>query len=206
MTSSTGEYVVLLGDDTLIEQPDWLDVMLGFFGEPDVGIVGSRLLAADGTIRHGGILLNGQPLPIFEGFAGDDPGAFGLLEIDREVSAVAGVCLVTRRDVYDELGGLREEFAAAYGDVDYCLRVRRSGRRIVWTPHATLYQFESGTPAAERRELELLREHWADELRREPYGNPHLAPDQAVWLPAERASAFAAVRAAWHGLRFVGRT
>jgi GT2 family glycosyltransferase len=206
--ASSGQYVVLLGDDTLVEQEDWLDAMLGFFREPDVGAVGARLLGADGTVQHGGILLNGVPLPIFEGFAGDDPGAFGLLELDREVSAVTGACLATPRDTFDELGGLRDEYASAYGDVDYCLRVRSSGRRIIWTPHATLYRFASADAGSTNAgpELALLREQWAEELVRDPYGNPHLAPGQAVWLPAERASTLAALRAAWRGFRFAGRT
>jgi GT2 family glycosyltransferase len=206
--ASSGEYVVLLGDDTLIEQPDWLDAMLGFFREPDVGAVGARLLGADGTLQHGGLLLNGVPLSIFEGFAGDDPGAFGLLEIDREVSAVTGACLATPRHVYDELGGLRAEFASAYGDVDYCLRVRTSGRRVIWTPHASLYRFapaDAGSTDAGPG-LALLRERWGEELVRDPFGNPHLAPGQAEWLPAERASTLAALRAAWRGFRFAGRT
>jgi GT2 family glycosyltransferase len=204
--ASDGEYVVLLDDDTLVEQPDWLDAMLGFFGEPDVGAAGARLLAADGTLHHGGILLNSEPLPIFEGFAGDDPGAFGLLEIDREVSAVSGACLVTRRDLYDELGGFAEEFADRYADVDYCLRVRRTGRRIVWTPHATLYHFAPETRPAERSDLARLRERWGDDLDHDPYGSPNFAPGQAVWLPAERANLVAALHATWRRWRFVGRT
>jgi GT2 family glycosyltransferase len=181
--------------------------MLGFFRESDVGAVGARLLSADGTLQHGGILLNGVPLPIFQGFAGDDPGAFGLLEIDREVSAVTGACLATPRAVWNELGGLDGELASAYGDIDYCLRVRSSARRIIWTPHATLYQFTSAVAGSTdgRRELALLRERWGEELVRDPYGNLHLAPGQAVWLPAERASTLAALRAAWRGFRFAGR-
>ena len=200
VAASTGELVVLLNDDTLVEQPDWLDVMLGFFHEPDVGVVGARLLYADGTLQHGGILLNTQPLHIFHGFAGDDPGVFGLLEIDREVSAVTGACLATPRALYDELGGLPEEFAVAFNDLDYCLRVRRTGRRIIWTPHATLYHFESQTraPYAEQPEIDLVYRRWGDELVHDPYGNPHFAPKQAVWLPAERATTIAALRAAWH--------
>jgi GT2 family glycosyltransferase len=206
--TSSGEYVVLLADDALVEEPDWLDAMLGFFREPDVGAVGARLLGADGTLQHGGLLLNGVPLSIFQGFAGDDPGAFGLLEIDREVSAVTGACLATPRHVYDELGGVSDEFGSAYGDVDYCLRVRSSGRRVIWTPHATLYRFapaDAEVPAGGSG-LALLRERWGEALVRDPYGNPHLAPDQAVWLPAERASTLAALRAAWRGFRFAGRT
>jgi O-antigen biosynthesis protein len=199
VAASHGKHLVLLNDDVLIEQPDWLDVMVGFFAEPDVGVVGARLLYADGTLQHGGILLNEQPLHIFHGFGGDDPGPFGLLEIDREVSAVTGACLATPRAVWDELGGLAEEFAVAFNDLDYCLRVRRTGRRVLWTAHATLYHFESQTrrPDAAEHEIELLYTRWSDELHRDPYGNPNFAPRQAVWLPAERASFRAAAAAAW---------
>src|SRR5690606_5329885 len=71
---ASGSQLVFLNDDTYIEQPDWLDVMVGFTLERDVGAVGCRLLYADGTLQHGGILCNEQPLHIFHGFAGDDPG------------------------------------------------------------------------------------------------------------------------------------
>lgn len=198
-----GELVVLLNDDVVVEQPDWLDVVVGFFGEPDVGVVGTRLLYADGTLQHGGILLNEQPLHIFHGFAGSDPGPFGLLQIDREVSAVTGACLATPRWLYEELGGLPTEFAIAFNDLDYCLRVRAGGRRVVWTPHATLYHFESQTrrPDAERHEIELLYGRWSCELRHDPYGNPGFAPRQAVWLPAERAGVRAALRHRWRRRR-----
>lgn len=202
VAASSGEYVVLLNDDVLVEQPDWLDVMLGFFAEPDVGVVGARLLYADGTLQHGGILLNEQPLHIFHGFAGDDPGPFGLLEIDREVSSVTGACLATPRALWDELGGLPEEFAVAFNDLDYCLRVRRTGRRVIWAAHATLYHFESQTrrPDADQHEIDLLYERWHHELHHDPYGNPQFAPRQAVWLPAERATGWAALKAAWRRL------
>jgi glycosyltransferase involved in cell wall biosynthesis len=199
VAASSGDYVVLLNDDALIEQPDWLDVMVGFFAEPDVGVVGARLLYADGTLQHGGILLNGQPLHIFHGFAGDDPGPFGLLEIDREVSAVTGACLATPRVVWEELGGLPEDFAVAFNDLEYCLRVRRSGRRVIWTAHATLYHFESQTrrPHADQHEIDLLYDRWGPELHADPYGHPGFAPRQAVWLPANRASTWLALVEAW---------
>jgi GT2 family glycosyltransferase len=208
VAASSGELVVLLNDDVRVEQPDWLQVMCGFFAESDVGVVGARLLYADGTLQHGGILLNEQPLHIFHGFAGDDPGPFGLLELDREVSAVTGACLVTRRKLWDELGGLPEEFAVAFNDLDYCLRVRASGRRVLWTAHATLYHFESQTrrPEADRHEIELLYRCWSEELHHDPYGHPSFAPRQAQWVDRSRATARAALGAAWHRHRMRQRT
>lgn len=203
VSESSGEFVVLLNDDVLIEQPDWLDVMLGFFAEPDVGVVGARLLYADGTLQHGGILLNEQPLHIFHGFGGGDAGPFGLLEIDREVSAVTGACLMTSRRIWDDLGGLPEEFAVAFNDLDFCLRVRRTGRRIVWAAHATLYHLESQSRTTEvaQREIDLLYQRWSAELADDPYGNPNFAVRQSVWLPARRASVAAATKAAVWDLR-----
>ncbi|HUS44049.1 MAG TPA: glycosyltransferase [Ilumatobacteraceae bacterium] len=195
--ASTGDVLLFLNDDTLVEQADWLDTMVGFLAEPSVGVVGARLLYADGTLQHGGLLLNEQPLHIFHGFGGDDPGPFGLLEIDREVSAVTGACLLTPRRVFDELGGLPEEFRIAFNDLDYCLRVRATGRRIIWSAHSTLFHFESQTrrPDADQHEIDLLYERWPDELRCDPYGNQAFAPKQAVWLPRERATLLAAIRA-----------
>lgn len=193
--ASSGEALLFLNDDVLVEQPDWLEVMVGFLAEPDVGVVGARLLYADGTLQHGGLLLNEQPLHIFHGFGGDDPGPFGLLEIDREVSAVTGACLLTPRAVFEELGGLREEFRIAFNDLDYCLRGRATGRRVVWSAHSTLFHFESQTrrPDADQHEIDLLYARWDEELRTDPYGNPAFAPKQAVWLPKERATLRAAL-------------
>jgi GT2 family glycosyltransferase len=194
--AGTGEVLLFLNDDTLVEQPDWIETMVGFLAEPDVGVVGARLLYADGTLQHGGLLLNEQPLHIFHGFAGDDPGPFGLLEIDREVSGVTGACLLTPRAVFEELGGFPEEFRVAFNDLDYCLRVRATGRRIIWNAHSTLFHFESQTrrPDADQHEIDLLYARWGDELHSDPYGNPAFAPKQAVWLPASRATLWSAIR------------
>lgn len=195
--ASTSDVLLFLNDDTLVEQPDWIETMVGFLTEPDVGVVGARLLYADGTLQHGGLLLNEQPLHIFHGFADDDPGPFGLLEIDREVSGVTGACFLTPRAVFDELRGFSEEFRVAFNDLDYCLRVRKTGRRIIWSAHSTLFHFESQTrrPDADQHEIDLLYERWGDELRSDPYGNPAFAPKQAVWLPASRATLWSALRA-----------
>jgi len=195
--ATTGDVIVFLNDDTLVEQADWLRTMVGYFVEADVGVVGARLLYADGTLQHGGLLLNEQPLHIFHGFGGDDPGPFGLLEIDREVSAVTGAVLATPRALFDELGGFPEEFPVAFNDLDYCLRVRATGRRIIWSAQATLFHFESQTRPgdADPADVARLYERWGSELRADPYGNVAFAPKQAVWLPATRASGWAALRA-----------
>lgn len=184
VAASTGEVIVLLNDDTLIEQPDWLDALLDPLDEPDVGVVGARLLYSDGTLQHAGILLNEQPLHIFRGYAGDDPGPGGLLVVEREVSAVTGACLATPRRLWDELGGLDEHFAVAFNDLDYCLRAGDLGRRVIWTPRCTLYHFESRTrpPEAAPHEIDLLYARWASRMTSDPYGNPNFEPRQAEWI------------------------
>ena len=188
VAASRGEYVVLLNDDVLVEQPDWLSAMVGYFSEPDVGVVGARLLYADGTLQHGGIVLNEHPRHLFAGFAADDPGPFELLRVAREVSAVTGACLATPRALWDELGGMSADFPVAFNDIDYCLRVGERGWRTVWTPEATLYHFESQTrtPTASRQEIERLEERWGHVLRGDPFGNPGLEPGQGWWVERQR--------------------
>jgi GT2 family glycosyltransferase len=162
--------------------------MVGYLAEPDVGAVGARLLRSDGTLQHAGILLNEHPRHIFDGFAADDPGPFGLLAVAREVSAVTAACLATPRALWDDLGGMSPDFAVAFNDVDYCLRAIRVGRRVVWTPDATLYHFESQTraPDASPREVRVLRERWGDVLRADPFGTPGFEPGQAWWVERQR--------------------
>jgi GT2 family glycosyltransferase len=108
--------------------------------------------------------------------------------------------------VWDELGGLDEDFPVAFNDVDYCLRARRTGRRVVWTPHASLYHFESQTRRgdADGSEIERLYSRWHDELHHDPYGNPNFAPHQAVWLPVD-ATPVGVLRTAYRRLRAARR-
>lgn len=201
VTASTGDHIVLLNDDVDVVTPDWLETMTGFLAESDVGAVGAKLLYADGTLQHGGHLYSRHPLHIFHGYAGDDPGSFGLLEIDREVSGVTAACLATRRSTWDEVGGFDPAFPVAFNDVDFCLRLRP--RRIIWTPHAVLHHFESQSRhgRATAAEDELLMSRWSEAMVRDPYGNDNLAPGQAEWVPASRTSTITALRAKVRGWR-----
>ena len=203
VAASTGEQVLLLNDDTQVVSPDWIETMAGFLLESDVGAVGAKLLYADGTLQHGGHLYTVHPLHVFRGYSGDDPGPFGLLEIDREVSGVTAACLLTPRRVWDELGGFSTDFPVAFNDVDYCLRLRDSDRRVIWTPHAVLYHFESQSRpgGASPEEDALLVERWGHVLAADPYGNPNLAPAQAEWVPAYRTSTWDALRTRVRHLR-----
>jgi len=151
-------------------------------------------------LQHGGLLLNGQPLHIFHGYAGEDPGPFDLLRVSREVSAVTGACLGTARALWDELGGFDRAFGLAGNDVDYCLRVRRTGRRVIWTPDATLYHFESQSRGGDpgRADVARLYERWGEQMHVDPYGNPNFEPRQAEWVARQP---FAIEQAIWRSLR-----
>jgi O-antigen biosynthesis protein len=95
---------------------------------------------------------------------------------------VTGACLLTRREVFDEVGGFDEErLPVTFSDVDLCLKMRRAGYRVVYVPFAKLYHHESGTrrPAVEPLETEVMRERWPDVLERDPYYNPNLSRERA---------------------------
>ena len=174
--AARGEHLVLLNDDVELITPDWIEAMLEFSQLPGVGGVGPQLLFPDDTQQHVGVnLLEGNPGHPFYQFPGDHPGYFNSSVVHRNWSAVTGACLMTPAAVYRDLGGFSEDFPLNYNDVDYCLRLRERGLRIVYTPYAKLYHHESvskvGTDPAE---LEAFKRVWAERLPLDPYYNPNL--------------------------------
>jgi GT2 family glycosyltransferase len=135
-----GEHVLLLNDDTEVITGEWMSAMLEFSQQRAIGAVGAKLFYPDGRIQHVGVVLGigGGACHIFAGQAGNSPGYFGSALVIRNYSAVTGACCMTRREVFDEVGGFDERFALDFNDVDYCLRVRGRGYRIVSTPFARL--------------------------------------------------------------------
>lgn len=143
MAEARGEYVCLLNNDTAPLDPDWLSEMMQHARRPEVGAVGAKLFYPDGRVQHGGVILGigwGSPADHpYNGAPGDSLGYWGRLQVQQDFSAVTAACMVTRRALYEELGGLDEEkFAVCFNDVDYCLRVREKGYLVVWTPYARL--------------------------------------------------------------------
>jgi GT2 family glycosyltransferase len=174
---SRGEHVLLLNDDIEVTAPEWLQRMVMYSEREEIGVVGGRLVWGDGRLQHVGVSFeNGLPGHLYRGFAGDFPGYMNAVLIARNCLAVTGACLMTRRDVFQELGGLTTEFPINFNDVDYCLKVHRSGRRIVYDPDLILYHFESSSrsPEVEKWEFELLTERWRRFAAVDPYGNPNL--------------------------------
>lgn len=137
-----GDYLLLLNNDTAILEPDWLNEMLGLAQQPDVGAVGAKLHYPDGKIQHAGVILGMGDAPAEHPFLAAEPdadGYFGRAKLPQEFSAVTAACLLTRKAVYQEVGGLDEErFQVSYNDVDFCLRLRARGYRVVFTPYARL--------------------------------------------------------------------
>jgi GT2 family glycosyltransferase/SAM-dependent methyltransferase/glycosyltransferase involved in cell wall biosynthesis len=140
--AASGDYLLLLNNDTAVLQADWLEEMMGYAQQPEVGIVGARLVFPDGKIQHAGVILGIGDSPAehaFLGCAGDEVGYFGRLKLPQDLSVVTAACLLIRKSVYDAVQGLDEAmFKVSYNDVDLCLKVREQGYRVVWTPHATL--------------------------------------------------------------------
>jgi GT2 family glycosyltransferase len=174
---AAGEHLVFLDDDTEVITPDWLECLLEYSQQPDIGAVGARLHFPDGRLQHAGItVLDGRPGHPFYGSPGDHRGYFFSSAVPRNWSAVTGACLMTRAEIFRELGGFAEKFAFNFNDVDYCLRVARSGRRVVCNPYAQLFHHETATKAEYfPTELHAFRDHWRRQWPRDPYSNPNLS-------------------------------
>jgi GT2 family glycosyltransferase len=177
-------WLLFLNNDTEVIESDWLTVMAEHVQRPEVGAVGPKLLYPDDTVQHAGIVVGvgGIAEHAFRGLPAEAPGVCRQLQTTRNYSAVTGACLLTRREVFDEVGGFDEErLPVTFSDVDLCLKMRRAGYRIIYTPFAKLYHHESGTrrPAVEPLETEVMRERWAEVLEHDPYYNPNLSRERA---------------------------
>lgn len=184
--AAKGEYFLLLNNDTEMIHGNCIREMLGYCMRGDVGIVGAKLLYEDDTIQHAGAVIG------FGGIAGHtfigkpryEPGYFGRILCAQNYSAVTAACLLTKRSVYEEVGGLTEELAVAFNDIDYCLKVRASGKLVVYNPYAELYHYESKSRGYEdspekverfNGEIEKLKSRWGELMEQgDPYYNPNL--------------------------------
>ncbi len=186
VAKARGEIVCLLNDDIEVVSPGWLEEMVSLAILPHVAAVGARLWYPDGTLQHGGVILG---IGSVAGHAHPrlpkrHAGYVGRAVLRQELSAVTGACLVVRRTVYEEIGGLDERLAVAFNDVDLCLRFRSAGYRNIWTPYAELIHHESASRGAEDNPVKLARfageeqymkERWAGVLKHDPYYSRHLS-------------------------------
>jgi GT2 family glycosyltransferase len=155
---------------------NWIELLLDPMQQSDVGIVGPMLLYPDGSVQHAGIVVGprGTADHVMRGFPGDSDGYAGSLSCVREVSGITGACLMVRKSAYDALGGLSELYATHYQDVDFCLAVRRQGKRILHVPQARLIHHESASRGSDYDFLDrlLLQDTWRAEIEAgDPYFN-----------------------------------
>ena len=146
-----GEYILLLNNDTSVIEPDSLRCMLAQCQRAEVGIVGAKLLYDDDTAQHAGVIIGYQGVAghAFTGIGDDVYGYFARAVLSQELSAVTAACLLTKRSVFDEVGGLDESFEVAFNDIDYCMKVRAAGYKIIYDPHAKLHHYEYKSRGAE---------------------------------------------------------
>ena len=180
---SNGEFILLLNDDTEIITPDALETMLSFFEDPTIGIVGPILHFEDGTIQSAGHVFSPDPTDMYRLQPADTRGAHNYLRVQREASSVIAACLMTSRKAFDAVGGLSTQFPANWNDVDFALKVQQAGYRVVFTPYAKFFHFESKTRVALRIEAEVgkLGHRWGHVLDNDPYFNPRLQRYINLW-------------------------
>lgn len=189
---ATGELLCLLNNDTEVITPSWLEEMAGLLltsldsgVESDIGAVGAKLLWPNALVQHGGVVVGTHQLAAHIGnnWIANEAGYMNMNRLTRQVSAVTAACLLTPRRMYLEMGGLdATRFPVAFNDVDYCLRLRAAGKKILWTPHARLMHHESAsrghdaTPMQKARsamEMQHFRRLWGH--YQDPFYNPNLS-------------------------------
>lgn len=190
---ASGDYILLLNNDTQVITVNWMEELLMYAQREDVGAVGAKLYYGNKTIQHAGVVLQlGAHRTAGHSHYGqhrDNLGYMGRLCYAQDVSAVTGACLLVKKKLFEEVGGLDESFAISLNDVDFCLKLREKGLLNVFTPFAELYHFESvsrglddqGEKAARYNdESERFREKWKEVLEKgDPYYNPNFSLDRS---------------------------
>ena len=193
VSKARGEYILLLNNDTSVITLDWIEELLMYAQRSDVGAVGAKLYYEDRTIQHAGVVLGlGQHRTAGHTHyrvSSNNLGYMGRLCYAQNVMAVTGACLMMRKALFMELGGLDESFAVSLNDVDLCIRAWKAGYVNVFTPFAELYHYESVSRGlddhgekAERyeRESETFRTKWKELLiKGDPYYNPNFSLDRS---------------------------
>jgi GT2 family glycosyltransferase len=143
--------------------------------------VGAQLLNPNNTIEHAGIVLgvNGIAQPAFRGLPADERQVSRQLQVTRNCSAVSAACMLTRRDVFQEVGGFDESLPDAFADIDICLKMRRAGYLIVYTPFAKLYKHEPRADKIDMASEAIMRDRWPDVVQRDSYYNANLSRERA---------------------------
>ncbi|MEA5136731.1 MAG: glycosyltransferase family 2 protein [Candidatus Fimivivens sp.] len=185
-----GKYLLFLNNDIEVITPRWIENMLMFCQRSDVGAAGAMLYYPDDTVQHAGVIvgLGSVAGHSHKYYRRGESGFMLRMTIAQNLSAVTAACMMVRRDVFQLVGGFDEEYAVAFNDVDLCMKIRKAGYLIVWTPYAELYHYESKSRGADdspdkkkrfNSEVALFQSRWATELETgDPYYNPNLTLDK----------------------------
>jgi GT2 family glycosyltransferase len=192
------DYVALVNNDIEVIHPEWLRNMMVWAVQPEVGIVGAKLLFGNGLVQHAGVMvgMGNAAGHIHRLEEGDSPGYQNRCIATQNMMAVTAACLITPRTVFESFGGLNEkDFKVAYNDIDYCLRVESSGKQVIWTPEARLYHHESvsrGDDMADAHveryfsELAVLQKRWKTKGFVDKFYSKHLRiTDEGVYPQIE---------------------
>ncbi len=182
-TQAKGDYLLILNNDTEAITPDWIERMLGRCARPEVGAVGAKLYYPDDTVQHAGMAMAVEGATLqFMHLPRECGGYQNLANLQRDASAVCGACLMTSADSYDAVGGLDPELAVEHNDVDFCLKLRRAGKLVVFLPDVELHHYESASrgvaPKPQHfRETGMLMRRWSELFAAgDPYYSPCLQP------------------------------
>jgi glycosyltransferase involved in cell wall biosynthesis len=186
---ATGSILGFINNDVKVIHADWLQELVIQISQRNVGAVGAKLHYANDTIQHAGVILGlyGVAAHGHRHFPRDSIGYFGRPVLVQNISAVTAACMLVRRDVFDGVQGYNESsLAVGYNDVDLCLKIRKAGYDIVFTPFAELYHLESQSRGEnlspqqlerETRDRAYMLEHWGEVIQRDPFYNPNLTVD-----------------------------
>ncbi len=186
VSEAQGEYCILLNNDTEIITPDWIETMLGLCARPEVGAVGVKLYYPDDTIQHAGVgIAPAVAACLHQSLPRRNTGYFALNDAQQDLSAVTAACMMTKRSAFERAGGMTEDLAVAFNDLDYCLKLRELGYLVVYTPEVELYHYESLSRGAEDtvekvarflREVAYMNDRWAEYYAAgDPYLNINLS-------------------------------
>lgn len=183
--NAKGEFLLFINDDTEVIHKEWLSEMVCIVAQDRVGVVGAKLWYPNNTLQHGGIILG------IKGVAGHahkyfdklNQGYLGRANLIQEFSAVTGACMLVKKELFNRVGGFDENLAIAYNDIDLCLRIRKQGLKVVWTPYAELIHHESQSRGDDfqdekyerlKKESAYLLNRWGDIIQNDPAYSPNL--------------------------------
>src|ERR1700682_1721344 len=186
--AATGDFLVFLNNDTEIIAADWLQHLIYYAEQSDVGAVGALLIYEDRTVQHAGVALGirGTADHAMRGFPIGVDGYAGSLVCAREVSALTGACLMIRKSLFHEIGGFNEHFFTVYQDVDLCRRLRTRGLRLIFTPQALVVHHESLSRQSYYDMIDrmLLLDQWEEVIEQDDsYSNRNLHLERGDYSP-----------------------